>query len=95
MDHAVTYSTNLIEAADHTFLRICQNLHDLLDSLFMIRHFNGDSFLGAVFQFEFEERVGEPDFFHAAFGKHFLVFAVDQLIFNAAASAVQNEYFHF
>ena len=55
MHHAVTYGTNLVETADHAFLRICEHFHHLTYSLFMIGHLHGDCLFRAIGQLEFEE----------------------------------------
>ena len=81
--HAVAYGVDFSEILDAAIFSACQIVEDDADSHIMVWHRRGDCHLFAVV-FEFQERVGQTHFFHAALGEDVLRVVVEfnQLVFH-------------
>lgn len=94
VDHAVTYGVNLAERLDAAFLGVCEDIEDCLYGLTVVNVSQFLDFFGTVGAFEFQEAVGQTDFFHSTFCEGLLGVGVYEFVFYGAASAVQYKYFH-
>ena len=94
MDHAVTNGVDLAERLYAAFLGGGEDLEDGLHGLTVVDMAQLLDFFGAVGAFEFQEAVGQTDFFHSTFCESLLGVGVYEFVFYGAASAVQYKYFH-
>ena len=90
----MTHRINLVERAQAAIFCAGQLLKNEFDAdgVFGNRLLQNHFF--ATWQRDFQERVGQPNFFDAALRQHGVFVHIEQFIFNRRTSAVQNKNFH-
>ena len=92
--HAVAHGVDFAVALDAAFGFVGELAQHGFDGSFVVGEAEFHDVFAAVGAFVFQESVGKADFFHSAFGEHFLAVGVDEFVFYRAAARVQNKYFH-
>jgi hypothetical protein len=77
MHYAVANSFDFVVAFDAAFFGIGKYVQNGTDSTLVVGFAEVQDLLRAISSFEFQEAVGESDFFNAAFGKTLLCFSID------------------
>ena len=87
--HAVTYSVDFLQVLDATVLGVNEGIEDGLDGAFVVGEAQVDVLLAAVVKFEFDESVGQTDFFNTALGEGLVLLNLDEFVLGGTTAAIQ------
>ena len=90
MHHAVTHGVDFLQILDAAIFRMNQRVEDSLDGTLVVGEAQVNVLLATVIKFQFDETVGQTDFFNTTLGQGLVLLDLDEFILGRTAATIQN-----